>query len=117
MGDPFTGGNHEEWDLPPCPHVTLTRLAGKGNSDTLVCFDCGAYSYVPSIEFKSQKEPEIGGTVIQTWSNLCVACRGYPQKHTYDEHCLVTRPDGMASHPSEWHDHRMNTSDPDCEED
>ena len=58
---------------------------------------------------------EIGGIVIQTykdppeisWSNLCVACKGYPQEHTYNKHCHLTRPI----------DHRMNTSDPDCEED
>ena len=49
---------------------------------------------------------EIGGTVIQSWSNLCAACKGYPQEHTYDDHCHRTNPD-----------HRMNTSDPDCEED
>lgn len=67
MGDPFTGGDHEEWDKP--------RF-------------------------------EIGGRVIQSsWSNLCVACKGYPQNHTYDEHCLLSP------------DLRLSTSDPDCEED
>jgi len=65
MSDPFTGGNHEEWDKPAL---------------------------------------EIGGNVIQSWSALCNACKGYPQRHTYEKNCY-------------WHDHRMNTSDPDCEED
>ena len=47
---------------------------------------------------------EIGGTVIQSWSALCNACKGYPREHTYDTTCYR-------------YDHRMNTSDPDCEED
>jgi hypothetical protein len=49
--------------------------------------------------------PEIGGTVIQVWSNWCVACKGYPQEHSYDERCFLSK------------DYRMPTSDPDCEED
>ena len=58
------------------------------------------------------------------WSNLCPACKGYPQEHTKDEHCFIgpntfevggylaqTAPDIAGR------DIRTPTSDPDCEED
>ena len=59
------------------------------------------------------------------WSNLCVACKGYEQEHTRDEHCFLgpenppeiggyliqTIPDIAGQ------DIRTQTSDPDCQED
>ena len=92
MGDPFTGGNHEAWDKPrPLSRQEIDDSLDKVSERFATNFG---------------KPLEIGGTVIQVWSNWCVACKGYTQEHTYDEHCHRTNPD-----------HRMNTSDPDCEED
>lgn len=56
------------------------------------------------------------------WSNLCVACKGYPQEHTRDEHCLVGTLE-IGGHLTQTipdiagRDIRTATSDPDCEED
>ena len=52
------------------------------------------------------------------WSSLCVACKGYPQEHTRDEHCLVG-PSSLEIGGTviQFQDIRLQTSDPGCEED
>lgn len=68
MGDPFTGGFHEEWDAE-----------------------------IP-------------------YGKLCPACKGYPQGHTRDENCrFPPQLPGVGGIVIQ--DIRIQTSDPNCQED